>query len=622
MNRPSIFYWTLLLLILTQFAANAQTLSVQQDSVIIRDNRMQLPLRVQNRNISVLTAEEIKQLPVKSVNELLTYVAGIDMRQRGPWGSQADVTIDGSTFDQVLVLINGVKISDPQTGHNMMNLSMPIGAIDHIEVLRGPAARVYGVNALAGAINIVTVAPQKSQAFARVYAGSSFQKDTASGATYYGWGAQAEASLVSGSQTNTIALSHDEGNGYRYNTAYKSNKLFYQNHTTLGRNSLEAFGIYSRNDFGANGYYSAPGDKESKEAVETVLGSVGYNYNVNDRIRITPRISYRYNKDDYIYIRQKPDVYHNIHETSTITGELQSSIKTQKGKIGVGAEWRNEHIGSNSLGKRERSNVGIYAEYRHWFTEKLNASAGLYANYNTDYGWQLFPGADAGWMITNRLKLFASFTTGQRLPTYTDLYYKGPLNIGNEQLKPEHSIYGTAGLRYQQAFASWKASYFYRHVSDLIDWVRASDSSPWQPENFQMLNTSGATLELNYPLSSHLKMSEQYKIGLNISYTYLNQEIVAPKELNSKYAIEALRHQLICRLNTTWFQALDINVAARYQQRISYNDYTILDLHIAYHLQNWQLYADLNNLSDAQYKEIGSIPMPGRWVTLGLQYTY
>jgi iron complex outermembrane receptor protein len=88
----------------------------------------------------------------------------------------------------------------------MMNLSMPIGAIDHIEVLRGPAARVYGVNALAGAINIVTVAPQKSQAFARVYAGSSFQKDTASGATYYGWGAQAEASLVSGSQTNTIAL--------------------------------------------------------------------------------------------------------------------------------------------------------------------------------------------------------------------------------------------------------------------------------------------------------------------------------------------------------------------------------------------------------------------------------
>jgi iron complex outermembrane receptor protein len=171
-------------------------------------------------------------------------------------------------------------------------------------------------------------------------------------------------------------------------------------------------------------------------------------------------------------------------------------------------------------------------------------------------------------------------------------------------------------------FMVWKGSYFYRHVSDLIDWVRPSDNSPWQPENFQVLNTSGTTLELNYPLSSHLKMSEQYKIGLNLSYTYLDQEIVTPQELNSKYAIEALRHQFLGRLNTTWFKVLDINVAARYQQRISYNDYTILDLHIAYHLKSWQLYADLNNLSDTQYKEIGSLPMPGRWMTLGLRYTY
>ena len=583
---------------------------------------MQLPLRLQNRNISVLTAEEIKQLPVKSVNELLTYVAGVDMRQRGPWGAQADVTIDGSTFDQVLVLINGVKISDPQTGHNMMNLSLPIGAIDHIEVLRGPAARVYGVNALAGAINIVTIKPQQNQVFAQAYAGTSFQKDTANGDMYYGWGAQAAASLVSGKQTNTIALAHDEGNGYRYNTAYKSNKIFYQNRTQLGNNSLEAFGVYSRNDFGANGYYSAPGDKESKEAVETVLGSVGYNYNVNERIRITPRVSYRYNKDDYIYIRQKPDVYHNVHETSTITGELQSSMRTKNAKIGLGAEWRNEHINSNSLGKRERSNAGIYGEYRRRFGTKLNVSGGLFANYNTDYGWQLFPGADAGWMLTKRWKLFASFTTGQRLPTYTDLYYKGPLNIGNDQLKPEHSVYGTAGLQYQRSFGSWKASYFYRHVSDLIDWVRPSDNAPWQPENFQVLNTSGATMEIAYPLSTHLSLSEQYKIGLNLSYTYLDQEIVAPQELTSKYAIEALRHQLLARLNTTWFKALDINIAARYQQRISYNDYTVLDLHAAYHLKHWEIYTDLNNLSDTQYKEIGSIPMPGRWLSLGFRYTY
>ena len=607
-------------LLVVSHSASGQSMSVVEDSVVIRDNRLQLPMLLQNRNITVLTKAQIRQLPVKSVNELLAYVAGVDIRQRGPWGVQSDISIDGSTFDQVLVLINGVKISDPQTGHNMMNLSLPITAIDHIEVLRGPSARVYGVNALAGAVNIVTKKAKENAAVAQVYAGSSFQSDTATGKNYYGAGAQASASLAGKHHAHNLSLSADEGNGYRHNTAFQSRKVFYHGTVATGkRGNFEALGAFTKNKFGANGFYSTPGDKESEEAVETILGSIGYRFQPNEKVSITPRVSYRHNTDDYIYIRQKPEAYHNIHKTRTLTAEVQSSIRTRNGMLGAGIEWREEGINSSNLGERQRENTGVFLEYRHSWRNRIHASAGLFANFNTDYGWQYFPGIDLGYQVSNAFKLFAAYTSGQRLPTYTDLYYSGPLNIGNAELMPEYANYLEGGFQFSQRLVGVKASYFYRHVTDLIDWVRANDSLPWQPENVHILNTSGLTMQVNYVLSEHLKLPDDYTIGLNLSYTYLDQEIRAAGEGLSKYAVEGLRHQLIARVNSRLFNKLEVNMTGRYQQRINGNDYTVLDIRLGYKAGPVLIYSDLNNLLDTQYKEIGTIQMPGRWVTLGFR---
>ncbi|MBW7913509.1 MAG: TonB-dependent receptor plug domain-containing protein, partial [Taibaiella sp.] len=198
--------------------AVAQPLSGRLDSVVISGNRIEEAYGRENRNIEVLDSRQIRALPVKSTNELLSYVAGVDLRQRGPVGTQADVSIDGSTFDQVLVLINGVKMSDPQTGHHMLNIPIPIGAIERIEIVRCPAARTYGVNALAGAINIVTKTPVQDEVFAQAYAGSSLKQDTATGETYYGWGAQASAAIAGNKHSHILSVAHDEGSGFRYNT--------------------------------------------------------------------------------------------------------------------------------------------------------------------------------------------------------------------------------------------------------------------------------------------------------------------------------------------------------------------------------------------------------------------
>lgn len=591
------------------------------DSVIIRENRIQTTLARFNRNIAVLDKKQIAALPVKSVNELLSYVSGADLRQRGPNGTQSDISIDGSTFEQVLILINGVKMSDPQTGHHLMNLPIPLSSIEQIEILHGPAAMKYGVNALAGAINIVTRMSRHNQVSAQVYAASNIKTDSTTGNTYYGWGAQASASLAGKKQGHVFSIAHDEGNGYRYNTGFNAYRLYYQNKFELDKkNSIEAMGGYIYNDFGAKGFYSAPKDANSKETVQTAMGNIAYTFAPNDKLKLYPRVSYRYNNDDYIFIRQNPSYYHNTHETNVLTGEVQSSYQLKNGTIGAGVEYRNEGINSSNLGKRSRNNTGIYAEYKHNFSTKLNAGTGLYASYNSDYGWQVFPGVDAGYLFSPEWKVYANASTGQRLPTYTDLYYKGPLNIGNENLKPEQAAYAECGLQYNHNLIFVHASYFYRRTTDFIDWVRVLNTDPWQPQNYQSINTQGVTVQAKYDMGKHLELSDNFRLGIQAGYTYLNPEVKLPTIASSKYTIEALRHQLITGIHSTLFGQWQASLNGRYLCRISANDYTLLDAKISYAIKNWFIYADVNNILDTQYKEIGTVQLPGRWYTLGVLF--
>ena len=595
--------------------------SVALDSFVVKENRISTPFSQQNRNIQILTNDQMKALPVRSVNELLSYADGVDLRLRGPLGTQADVGLDGSSFDQVVVLINGVKMSDPQTGHHLMNVPLPLSTIDHIEVLRGPAASKYGVNALTGAINIVTSMPVNDEVFAQAYAGSSLKTDSATGDTYHNWGAQASASISGKGHGHILSVAHDEGNGCRYNTAFEAHRLFYQNTIMLNnKNSIEAMGGYTNNKFGANAFYSAPGDVNSEEAVQTAIGSILYSFKPNERFSVKPRISYRYNSDDYVYIKQKPAVYRNFHETNVITGEVQSSLKLGKGNAGAGIEYRYEDIHSSNLGKHNRNNLGVYAEYRHEFSEKLTAGIAVYGNHNSEFGFKLYPAADAGYRLTKKLKLFASASTGQRLPTYTDLYYKGPANIGNSTLQPEFAKYAEGGGRYSMPFVFVQASYFYRNVTGFIDWIRTIDTDPWQPRNFQAINTQGVTLQANWNAGEQF-FAGKFTSVWDASYTYLSPEIEKPSADISKYAVEALRHQFVITSRNVFFDRLTLNLAGRYQYRINANDYTILDARVGYTWRKFTVFADANNILDTQYKEAGVVPMPGRWYTFGMRFS-
>jgi vitamin B12 transporter len=590
------------------------------NEVIVQENRIQLPFSQHNRNVWIIDQEKIKSLPVRSVSELLSYVSGVDVRQRGPGGLQADISIDGGTFDQSLVLLNGVKVSDPQTGHNMMNLPVTIADIDHIEVLRGSASRIYGINALTGAINIVTKAVQRTGVSANVFAGSSFKNDQVSGDTYANYGMQARGNLVHNGGLHSLSLAQEEGNGYRYNTAFNNQKIFYQGQLPVGKSDqLDLMAGYTHNNFGANAYYSAPGDIESEETVKTLLASVAYSTKLRENWIFTPRISYRHNVDDYLYIKQSPDRFHNHHQTNVIDVELNNTIQTKIGTFGIGLEARTEQMNSTNLGKRDRSNAGIFGEYKFEPVDRLLINLGAYTNYNSDYGWQAFPGVDVGYNFYGNWRLFANLGTGQRLPTYTDLYYKGPTNIGNDLLQPEKSTYAEGGLKFNSEGLVFNVSYFSRRINNFIDWVKATQAEPWKPENFSQVNTKGFTISADYKVKTASNVLSSLRLGGSFTNLDPSFKTTLTTANFSRYALESLRNQLSGTVNAEFSKLLALTVTARYNERINYKSYTVLDAKLAFKQPNYSIYADAANLFNIQYIEAGAVPMPGSWFTLGIK---
>jgi vitamin B12 transporter len=152
------------LLAAAPLALNAQTKKqVQLHEVEVTEEKKELYSDL-SRVVTVIKKDEIAGLPVQSLQDLLEYVMSVDLRQRGPNGVQADISIRGGTFDQIMILLNGINYTDPHTGHHNLNIPVDLESIDRIEILEGPGSRVLGPNAFSGAINIITGTGEKTGA--------------------------------------------------------------------------------------------------------------------------------------------------------------------------------------------------------------------------------------------------------------------------------------------------------------------------------------------------------------------------------------------------------------------------------------------------------------------------
>ncbi|MEZ4799336.1 MAG: TonB-dependent receptor [Flavobacteriales bacterium] len=564
-------------------------------------------------NFQIITEKEIQQMPVQSVNEALQYITGVDLRQRGPSGAQADISMMGSTFEQVLILVNGIPLRDPQTGHNQLNLPFDLSMIHEIEVIKGSAARLYGANAMAGAINIKTKTPGNPNAYFQAYSSSPFETDTASSDTYYGLGLRAGAGFRTKNIGHQIDLGYQKTNGYRYNSGSEQQRVNYMGTYRRNNSTLNWMAGTLFNEFGANGFYSPKVDKNAIEKVNTTFGSVKL-VAYRNKWKISPLAYVRYNHDDY---NLNAFNYQNNHFSTTAGAEVHTSVRLNKYEIGAGYESRAEIIRSNNLGKHERFYNAIYTELRRVFSNSAQITAGINAQHNNDYGWNFYPGIEASTPVFYKTKIFANAGLANRLPTYTDLYYSDSGNIGNSNLKPENAFNTEFGVRVSGNQFKASASAFIRDITDFIDFVRENANDKYQPRNFQHVQIKGFDVNASYKFSSKTKVRIDEIKG---AYTYLDATLLN-NSLESKYALQHLRHQVVGSVNVKIAEKIALNVQGRYNERIQAMQYALLDARIKYTAKHWNFFADVSNILDRYYVESGLVPMPGRWYRIGFGYS-
>lgn len=583
------------------------------DDVVIAQNRLSAPLSENARNIQVIDREEINNIPATNIPELLQYMGAVDIRRRGVNGVQSDVGLRGSTFNQVLVLINGVRMSDPQTGHHMMNLPVALEDVERIEVIKGPAARIYGMNAMAGAINIITKVQETEEL--KVTAGANLS-------AFETFGLNLTASLNNKVIDQSISLSRQGSEGYRYNTDYNINTAFYQANIHTG--ALMPVSIqagFTEREFGANGFYANEAFVDQYEEVRTGFISASTTLISGDFV-IKPRVSWRTNKDDYVFLRNNPSVFMNNHRSNSYIGELHASYTSKVGITGFGLDYAKETLVSNNLGERERDILGLFFEHRVKFLDdNLGITAGFYGNKVTDYDFKVYPGVDAYYKINPKFNLFASANWSDRIPTYTNLYYSSRTEQGNENLIAESASAYEAGLKYNNSALNITMSVFLRNNSNLIDWYKDStNQEKWQIRNFNEVKMSG--VDLNTTIDVAQTLGIDHNIKANINYTYINAEVIDNAEIAvSRYALDNLSQQLLLGLQFDILKdKVNLNTNMRYLERESLENYSLLDMRLNFTDSNFAAFISVNNVMDQEYRETNLVPMPGRWFGVGVRF--
>ena len=573
-----------------------------------------------DNSISILTIsnEEIKKSTATNVSELLQQVAGLDIRRRGAEGMQADLYIRGGSFDQTLLLIDGIKVEDPQTGHHTMNMTIPLEVIEKIEIIKGSASRIYGQNAFTGAVNIITKKEIKNDLSIELSNGSFDQKRG-------GFTIQKELKN-SGILFN---YSRKESEGYRYNTDYENDEFFIKSNFKIKDQKISAIGAFNERKFGANGFYASPAAIDQYEETQASLIGFSTTYKKNDLI-LKPKLYWKRNQDMYVYLRQDPSVYRNLHISNKVGAELNASTSNSLGNLGLGFDLSRVSLKSNNLGERKRTMLNMFVEQQVILNnDKIDFTPGLAITYFSDVSTKLnyqnnffnnlffYPGMDLGYRLNNNLKLYTNIGFTYRIPTYTDLFYSSPTTMGNENLKLEKALTKEIGLKYLKDDFNFNFSLYQRDASDIIDYVRNNEAEPWQASNIREINTTGFELNIGYKF--YLGSFRMQTI--NIGYSNIDDELLETDFAFSRYALNSLKNQITGTYTFEINEKIYSTVAYKNAERSDEEKYTVIDFRTSYKLDKFTLSVILNNILDSEYSETNLVPMPGFNSLIELNYS-
>ncbi len=609
--------------------------------------------------VQIIPSKTLSEAPVTNFGDILQQLGGFDLRQRGVFGMQADLSIRGGSFDQNLIMINGIPVNDPQTGHNNLDLALTPGDISKIEVVQGPSGRWFGPNAFSGAINIIT---KKS-------VGNSLDFNL-SGGQYGLFSAFLAGNYRTGKIQNHTSVMIRRSDGYRWDTDFKNYGFYHQSAYKHNSTSAMLQLAYQDRAYGAYGFYTAQ-YPDQFEHTRSLFFSL--NLNTGKKVRFHGQLSWKRLFDRFELFRQGkgwfekqgdwyvmgadsagyrtsygffPYTGPNFHRTDVLNADFGLHFDSKLGKSSAGFSVSNERILSNVLGSPMPDTIyssimkgGYYDHYanrtnfnlnfnQYYTKNNFSVSLGTGVYYNQRYGTLWSPGLDLGYFITESLKSFVSVNQSIRIPTFTELYYNVPGYTPNPDLKPEKVLGIEAGLKYFRKNIVTTVSVFDRMGRNIIDWMKTKPQANIESRNLTKLNTYGLALSAVYQNDNP---EQKFIQSVRVNYTYLHSDKKSFGYI-SFYALDYLKHDFTVYLQHKVFKNLSAGWTFSIQKRnggyldyqsskvLPYKTVFLLNAKIRYKLKSASFYVQGNNLLNRPYHEMGSVLLPGIWIFGGVQY--
>jgi len=577
-----------------------------------------LPLAESDRSVETMLPRTAP-MGTDSVEDLLRTDPSLNLQARAGEGVQDDLSIRGTTFEQSLILVNGLRVNDPETGHLNLDIPVPLDAVSRVDVLHGSGSTYYGSDAIGGAVNLLTGPP-----------GAGLSVVARSGGGNYGsLENHLRASYSSGTFAEQLTGSRDTSDGFMADRNYSSNAVASESWLKTKPGTTDILLSASDRPYGANDFY---GPYNSWERTKGWLASIQQQLGP----RTAASFGYLRHSDLFVLLQGLPAIYENNHITTSYEGALRRADELGKNTtLAYGLEESGDSIHSfnfsqgssgevrsNALGVHARNQGAGYANLSLRALRRFSLSVGAREEILSGGDSVFSPSVAGAYTLTKTLRLRGSAGHGFRLPTYTDLYYSDPATIGNAALKPETSWSYEGGLDWKPSTGrlTLTAMGFRLNETNAIDYSKQlplTAGEQWQAVNVPTLDISGAEADVRVRLSATGR--------IDLSYTEAHSGNLPPNYL-SEYAFNyAAQNAVFCwtgELPSVWGREISAYTQVNVVQKTGYTAYPLWDAGLARNTGSIRPYLRLLNLAGTGYEEIVGVPMQGRTVMGGMEWSW
>lgn len=579
-------------------AASASAQDGFRQTVVVTGAARPVELGSVARAMTILTREQIQRLPVQSVADALRLASSIDVRMRGVRGVQTDFAVRGANFGQMLVLVDGVRLNDAQSGHHNGDIPVPLDAVERIEVLYGPGSSLFGADAFGGTVNVITRRAVESPSL--VVQGGSFGLA----------GGRGQVAFERGAVRESLAVSADRSSGFMYDRDFRTTIV--RSQTALGPASNVSV-AYLTKEFGANNFYG--GNAPSREWTNQTLVAADHRFADVGGWSTTASASYRTHGDRFLFNQLQPQLSDNRHRTHAILAAVSGARRVgDGGTLTAGVEGGGDWIRSTNLGDHSTARVSGFGEWRQEIGQRTQIDGTLRVDRYNEFGTSWSPSGGIGWWPSSMVRLRASAGRAFRVPTFTERYYSDPANLARPDVGPETAWAGEGGADVLVP-GGWtlQATFFVRADEDVIDWLRPTTADRWQTYNIRDVDTRGVELGVRKTFAGGPMILAEYT-ALDVNAADVNQL--------SKYVLDYAPHSFVAAAAIPLPARFSVAPRVEYRRRSRTTgtfDYVLLDARIGKRLnERFELQVEGSNLLDESYQEIAGVAMPGATMMVSL----